>query len=272
MDEAAFEVIAPSGPRAPIVAHIPHASTVVPPAVRGELLLSEAHLDVELVRLTDWYTDELFGGLSELGATLFVNRLSRLVYDPERFLDAEVEPAEAVGQGVVYWQTVDGRPLREKDPELRERRVQELYQPYHAALDALVVEMLAEFGQCTVIDCHSFPAEPMPTEVRADGQRPGVCVGTDRIHTPEALAAGLEASFRSSGFEVRRDVPFAGTFVPSGAYGQEPRVRSVMIEVRRDTYMDERTGERSATFGDVRTAIEAAVRTTLRSQASPGGG
>jgi N-formylglutamate deformylase len=266
--EAAFEIIAPpeASVVAPaVVAHVPHSSVVLPAEVREELLISDPELRDEMLRLTDWYTDELFAGLTELGATRFVNRLSRLVFDPERFLDDAVEPAARVGQGVVYVRGTRGQQLRLDDAELRTRRIEELYRPYHAALDGVVAEQLAEFGQCTVLDCHSFPTEPAPTETDEAPDRPDICIGTDDVHTPEALAAGLEAAFVGAGFRVKRNSPFAGTFVPSGYYGRDGRVSSVMIEVRRDLYMDEATGERAAPFEAVSGAITAAARSALAS-------
>ena len=69
-----------------MVAHVPHASTVIPDEVRSELLISPAEQATELLRLTDWNTDELFAGLLVHGATLLVYRMSRLVFDTERVL------------------------------------------------------------------------------------------------------------------------------------------------------------------------------------------
>ena len=39
--------------------------------------------------------------------------------------------------------------------------------------------------------------------------------------------------------ETALNTPFAGTLVPLKHYGKEPRVNSVMLEIRRDQYMDE---------------------------------
>jgi hypothetical protein len=77
---ARFRIVMPRGPRAPVIAHIPHASTVVPTRVRLQSIV-----------------------LNE-----FVNTLSRLVFDPERFLDDEDEPMAAVGQGAFYTHPTDG--------------------------------------------------------------------------------------------------------------------------------------------------------------------
>jgi len=54
-----------------------------------------------------------------------------------------------------------------------------------------------------------------------------------------------------------------GSYVPLPFYGTGRRVRSVMIELRRDLYMEETTGDPHAGFERIRclvgTLIEAAV-------------
>ena len=58
-----------------------------------DLLLREVELEAELDEVTDTKTDELaFDALEKLAdkiptPTLFINRLSRFVIDPERFPD-----------------------------------------------------------------------------------------------------------------------------------------------------------------------------------------
>ena len=259
---APFEVLAPLT-RVPVVAHVPHASVRIPPDVRAEIELSDTELAAELVRLTDWFTDELFAGLADLGVTLFVNRLSRFVFDPERFLDDAAEPTTARGQGVVYWRGTQGQTLRTPDAVLRERRIEELYRPYHAALDSIVGEMLDEFGECTVIDGHSFPSVPLPSELDRAPDRPDICIGSDPVHTPPGLADAMATAFSVQGYRVGHNAPFAGTFVPSGFYGRDARVHSVMIEVRRDLYIDEATTRRHAGFDAVSAAITRAVAASL---------
>lgn len=255
----AFSVVAPTGDPIPVVGHVPHASTVIPDDVREELLVDDDELRLELIRLTDAHTDDLFAWLSDRGATLFVNGRSRLVFDPERFLDIAREPAEGVGQGVVYTHGSQGQPLRKLDFGLRTRRVEELYKPYHAALESLVASTLAESGSCTIIDCHSFPSEPLPSELDQMPDRPDVCIGSDPAHTPPELTDALEAALSAEGFWVDRDTPFSGSFVPAAYLGTDRRVRSVMIEVRRGLYMDETSGQRSERYDDVRAALEKAV-------------
>ncbi len=254
-----FEVISPAAARVPAVAHVPHSSTRIPPPIRAEIVLPDDELADELIRLTDWHTDDLFAPLARHGVTLFVNRLSRFVFDPERFLDDAAEVTAAHGQGVVYWRGTRGQVLREIDAELRERRIGELYRPYHAALDEVVAGMLSEFGVCTLVDCHSFPSTPLPSEIDQASDRPDICIGTDDEHTPPDLAEAMVDAFEAEGFRIKLDSPFAGTFVPSGFYGRDRRVRSVMIEVRRGLYMDEATTERRPDFDTVSARIERAI-------------
>ena len=66
-----------------VVVHVPHASVAVPQELRQGLLLSDRDLVVELVRMTDAFTDELFlEAVANAQAVVFP--VSRLLADPER--------------------------------------------------------------------------------------------------------------------------------------------------------------------------------------------
>jgi N-formylglutamate amidohydrolase len=260
-----FEILPPLAAARPIVGHVPHASTHVPPAERRGILLDEGALARELLRLTDAHTDRLYAWIRELGGSLLVNRVSRLVVDPERFVDDAAEPMAAVGQGAVYTRTTDGRPLRGGDPATRSGLLARWYEPYHAALEREVDAALGAFGRCLVLDGHSFASAPLPSEPDQDPDRPDVCIGTDPFHTPRGLVDGLRTALEAEGFRVAVDRPFAGTLVPLRWYGIDPRVASVMLEVRRGTYMDEATGEPLAAFDEVAARLRRAVVAALAS-------
>ena len=113
---------------------------------------------------------------------------------------------------------------------------------------------LEQFGRCVIIDAHSFPVTPMPTQVDV-GDPPEIGIGTDAMHTSAALAEMVHAFFTDRGFSVGVNRPFAGALVPNAFYGRDARVQSVMIEVRRDLYMDERTGSRLSRFAEVQRVL-----------------
>ncbi len=83
-----------------IALHIPHSSKEIPPDVRRSFVLPDSELETELIRLSDSYTDELFD--CKL-ATKIIFPVSRLVLDPERFVDDANEPMSKFGMGVVYY-------------------------------------------------------------------------------------------------------------------------------------------------------------------------
>jgi N-formylglutamate deformylase len=245
-------------PAIPVIAHVPHAGTWIPPEVRAGILLDDADLGHELLVMTDHHTDVLFGWTVRHGASALVNQWSRLVLDPERFEDPALEPMEQVGQGAVYTGTSDGRPLRHPDAVERAALMERLYHPWHRELATLVTEAIESAGTCQIIDCHSFATLPLATEADQAPGRPDVCVGTDEHHTPSEIAEALVSALRTQGFSVRRDTPFSGAMVPADRYQRDLRVRSVMLEVRRGLYCDEATGELLPGWGDVSARLERA--------------
>ena len=73
-------------------------------------------------------------------------------------------------------------------------------------------------------------------------------------HEPEAEGAGRAVA------GIAFDRPFAGTLVPSPYRGTDRRVQALRIDVRRDLYMDEETGDRVSGFAACAAAVGAALR------------
>jgi N-formylglutamate amidohydrolase len=237
----------------PIV-HVPHSSIVIPPDVRARILLDDNELDQELLRLTDWFTQEMVEE-GATGATLPRYPVSRLVVDPERFRDDEMEPMAEVGMGAVYTRTLNGGPLRKIDESDKEDLLKRFFDPHHERMNNLAARMLREQDRCLIIDLHSFPSEPFPYEMNPSMERPDICIGTDDFHTPEPLVEKGVRYFEGQGLGVRINEPFAGAFVPTKYYRRDKRVQAIMVEVNRRLYMNERTGEKTPGFGRVKKVL-----------------
>ncbi|MDI9829892.1 N-formylglutamate amidohydrolase [Streptomyces sp. KAU_LT] len=232
----------PGDPASPVILHVPHSSREIPAGVRSGIVLDDAALERELDHITDAHTASIAEEAARAAGLTpwrFVNRLSRLVVDPERFPD-DREEMLAVGMGAVYTRTTHREPLRPDgtDPG---PLVERYFRPYAQAMTEAVADRLAATGRAVIIDVHSYPADPLPYELHAEGPRPPVCLGTDSFHTPPGLLAAAREAFAPCG-ETGLDSPFAGTYVPLKFYGEDPRVSALMVEIRRDTYMTEPGG------------------------------
>jgi N-formylglutamate amidohydrolase len=124
------------------VLHIPHSSGHVPAEERQFILLDDADLKSELLRMTDAYTDELFP-ITPVEAGRVVLPLSRLVCDVERFPLDRDEPMAARGMGVIYSRTSTGELLRRPpDTANREALLDRWYWPHHSKVECLVNDVV----------------------------------------------------------------------------------------------------------------------------------
>jgi len=192
---------------------------------------------------------------------MFVNRLSRLVVDPERFPDEREEMA-AVGMGAVYTRTSGGEVLRSIGDEDTSELVRRYFDPYSVALADLIDERVEATGRAVLIDLHSYPQRALPYELHHEARRRAVCIGTDPLHTPAELAEAAQLAFAEVG-AVAINEPFIGTYVPLRHYGTRLEVSSVMVEIRRDVYL--RDGElRRDGFDSVVAGVLSLLRWTAR--------
>ncbi|WP_329342136.1 N-formylglutamate amidohydrolase [Streptomyces sp. NBC_00663] len=255
-----FELV-PGAAESPVILHVPHSAREIPAEVRADIVLDDSALERELDHIVDAHTAELAeraAGLSAVTPWRFVNRLSRLVVDPERFPD-EREEMLAVGMGAVYTRTTHRKVLRPADTD-PEPLLARYFRPYAQAMAEAVAGRLAAVGRAVIVDVHSYPSEALPYELHGEGPRPPVCLGTDSFHTPPELLAAARDAFGETGV----DSPFGGTYVPLEFYGRDARVSALMVEIRRDTYMKEPGGAAGPGLGRLASAVATFVDAVSR--------
>ncbi|MBT4561258.1 MAG: N-formylglutamate amidohydrolase [Planctomycetes bacterium] len=241
-------------PTSRAILHIPHASRVIPERVRADMCIDRHRLEWQLDLITDHATDALF---QSSYARRVVAPLSRLAVDCERYIDDECEPMSQHGMGFIYTNGPCGERLRDSvSPDIREYLLA-AYNQHHAHLAKQTLDCLSEHRCALIVDCHSFPQDPFPYEDPALA-RPQICLGFDDYHSSEALRADVLMSFRSMGFDVAMNEPFAGSIMPSTFVGNT-EVQTLMIEVRRDLYWDEHEQTPKADFRKLRQCLTALI-------------
>jgi N-formylglutamate deformylase len=234
-----------------MIFHLPHSSGYIQKDHRKVYRISSDQLNAELIKMTDAYTDELFGAHMVVGDSKVVFPVSRLVLDPERFVDDQDEPMATTGMGVIYTRTSNGDILRDNpQPDERAKLIGDYYVPHHKELAAAVDGELGSIGRALIIDCHSFPSNPLPYEIDKNPHRPDICIGIDPFHTPPGLLAACKELVCKVGWSFAVNRPFCGSIVPQKFYRKEKRVSSIMIEINRRLYMDEVSGEKSSSCDD----------------------
>jgi N-formylglutamate amidohydrolase len=243
----------------PLVLASPHSGTEY-----SADFLAASRLDpVALRRSEDCFVDELFGAAPRLGAPLLSARFPRAYVDANReayeldpgmFADALPKfvnvqsPRVRMGLGTIARIVASGEEIYAKKLCFAEaqRRIEQLYEPYHRALRELIRETEALFGGCLLVDCHS-----MPSGAGSPCEKSGADIVLGDCHGVSCAPKFVEAArdfFSERGFAVAINAPYAGGFT-TGHYGRPSAQRhALQIEVNRALYMDERDYQQKPYF------------------------
>jgi N-formylglutamate amidohydrolase len=240
-----FEIALPSAPMTPVVVEVPHAGLFVDDVTRSTLA---ADSDA-IARDADLFVHELYDDVQTTGATLMFTTFSRYVVDLNRSTD-DLDEATVVGgrrepratRGLVWRLTSDNRrairaPLAREEVE---RRVREVYRPYHDTLSRLISERRERFGYAIVLAGHSMPSigragHGDPSRVRAD-----VVPGTrGRTSASDAVIDAVDVHARTAGLTVEHDTPYRGGYTTSHYGRPAENVHVIQVELARRLYMDE---------------------------------
>jgi N-formylglutamate amidohydrolase len=246
-----------------VVLHVPHDSTHIPDEVRSQFVVGDSELHLEITRMTDHLTKDLFGHMVKADRVVY-SPVSRLVVDVERFEDDAQEAMSIRGMGAIYSKTSDGHSLR-RDLATKEREylLETYYRPHHARLEDIVNACLRKYQRALIIDAHSFPSVALPYEVDQSSIRADFCIGTDAFHTAPELRKAFVEAFSTHGYSVAVDTPFSGSMVPASKYLVDARVQSIMVEVNRRLYLDEDLGVANSDFVRIKSHIGASISSAI---------
>jgi N-formylglutamate amidohydrolase len=255
-----FTVLEPVEHTAPFVFCSPHSGRTYPSA-----LVEASRLDPHTLRKSeDCYVDQLFSGVTGLGAPLLAAQF------PRAYLDVNREPFEldpelfgnrlpsyanahsmrvAGGLGTIARIVADGESIYHRPPTLEAalERIEQLYRPFHAVLSDLIERTRARFGLAILIDCHSMPSAAMS---HAGHTRPDFVIG-DRFGAScdSRLTRVVRDHVGQLGYHAVLNRPYAGGFITEH-YGRPQRqVHALQIEINRSLYIDEQTLEPTPRFG-----------------------
>jgi N-formylglutamate amidohydrolase len=239
-----------------IILHIPHSSTNIP-TTEGFLVDSNS-LESEILKLTDWYTDDLFYTAEQ---EMVVAEFSRIFCDPERFTDDAQEVMAQYGMGVLYEKNDNGDSIRIVTPELKEKVLTSYYWKHHNRLSTAVNNQLDSFGKALIIDCHSYPSRPLVRDLDKNPNRPDFNIGTDSFHTPKELIDLSVSFFEKAGYTLGIDWPYKGSIVPLEHYQKNKNVHTIMLEVNRALYLNEPTNVKSENYEITKQTVNDYIRT-----------
>ncbi|MCT8162056.1 N-formylglutamate amidohydrolase [Pseudoruegeria sp. SHC-113] len=250
MDKTAYDLTVPVRRDTSVIFASPHSGRHYPWAFQRKTVLDERTLRSS----EDAFVDVLFSKAPEFGAPLLAARMPRAFVDLNRSAD-ELDPAVvegvrrishnpriASGLGVIPRVVAQGRQIYRGKMRLEEAhgRIADYWRPYHDALQQLLNESRARFGEAILIDCHSMPHEALDVVARRGNPRPDVVLGDRFGAAADAeVVDRIEEAFVSAGLRVSRNSPFAGAFVTQHYGRPSSRQHVVQIEIDRSLYMNE---------------------------------
>lgn len=180
--------------------------------------IDDCFLNDIVLKWTDWHTDYLFHGFRSKRVKTVRFPYSRFIVDAERLWN---DPLEQQGQGIIY-RHFEGY-VREIPP-CAEKRLLRLWHQHQQHLRNRLHE------GALLLDCHSFPDGIGDVDV---------CIGfNDDWSKPHKTTLERAVNlFEDNGYSVGINYPFSNSETPSCPFGYQ----SMMIEINKRVYLDERT-------------------------------
>lgn len=234
-----FKIISPKGKKVPILVSVPHCGSAFPVAIRR-------HYNQALIAKvddTDFFVQDLYDFVSEMGITMIYAHYNRWVID----LNRSPENQALYNDGRIITSltpTTDffGNPIYkstefEPDSNEIERRKQTYFLPYYKKVQTILDGFKKEFGTAILWDAHSI-RRVVPT-IQKD-PFPDLILGNNEGQTADqtlikATLKGLE----SGGLNLTHNTPFKGGNITRHFGKPDQNIHALQLEMVKTLYMDD---------------------------------
>ncbi|UKN02131.1 N-formylglutamate amidohydrolase [Paracrocinitomix mangrovi] len=224
-------------PLVPVILSIPHCGTSFPDEIVDQYLTDQ----VNSIDDTDWYLQDLYDFVAEMGITTVYAKYSRWVIDLNR--DPESAPLYNDGRIITGLTTTTdflGNPIykegNEPDQTEIERRLNLYYWPYYQQIQELLDERIQQFGKVLLWDAHSI-REKVPT-IRKD-PFPQMILGDNDQTSADQKLIDKTLENLSSKYQVNHNDPFKGGHITRYFGNPSKNVNALQLERNKNLYMDD---------------------------------
>lgn len=234
-----YTIISAESANVPIVVSIPHSGRTFPPELAG-------HYKQELATNpddTDFFVDDLYDFLPQMGITTICANYSRWVIDLNR--SPKNEALYNDGRIITHLtpttdflgNTIYANPVFEPKQKEVERRKKYYFQPYYNKITGLLADTKQQFGKAILWDAHSIRRN-VPTIQTAPF--PDLILGTNDGQTAnDQLIQTVKNSLATSPYNLNYNHPFKGGNITRHFGNPSEHIHAFQLEMAKDLYMDD---------------------------------
>ena len=234
-----FKIIRPTGRTVPILLSVPHCGIEFPPELTDQYIPSKMAAPDD----TDWFVQDLYDFVSDLGITMIHARYSRWVidlnrdpdskplYDDGRIITALTPTTDFFGDSI--YRSYGHQPDRAEV----DRRLEKYYWPYYKAVGGLLADLKTEHGAVLLWDGHSIrrsvptiQPEPFPDMILGDVE--------GRSASGTLIKTALE-TLQEGPYEVNHNHPFKGGHITRYFGKPDTGIHALQLEMNKVLYMDD---------------------------------
>jgi N-formylglutamate deformylase len=257
VSSSVFRIISPTVQEVPILLSVPHCGIQFPKELADQYKSSMRSAPDD----TDWFVDQLYDFVSDLGITMIAANYSRWVIDLNR--DPQSKPLYTDGRiitGLCPTTNFLGTSIYEderKEVDAKEvgRRVELYYRPYHEEIEQQLARLKNKFGKVLLWDCHSI-RQQVPTIHK--GKFPDLILGdADETSASAHLIEVALKNLSAGKYEVNHNHPFKGGYI-TRHYGKPvENQHALQLEMSKVNYMnDEEKVYDKARAGEIRELLK----------------
>lgn len=262
-----FREYTPKNVAYPIVLSSPHSGQFLP-----EEFIANSRLNIDELRSSeDCFVEDIFTSATDNGIPMIAMNVSRAFIDVNRdkieidesmYFDYPKSNTQLgsrrcrVGLGVIPRIVSQNNAIYDGLISFDEaqKRIKNIYDPYHKKLKQMVDKCVKKFGYCLLIDCHSMPSSIC--KIMDEAKPVDFCISNLFDQScPTEFFEFLAASLTNKGYRVEYNRPYSGGFITFNYCQPRKNIYTLQIEINRSLYMKENVYKKISEFQTISSEI-----------------